>query len=196
MLGTRRLAIRIYLGVPDLRPDYVQAARDLGAPIMVSAAAQAKRWTTKMRDEDQPHPGFRPVPKGRLEGVPAALDSMGFTATWLWGGYAVTAQQYVALAASHRWDFWSSQDLCCEPEIASDEEEIVARLMETGARYDELCRLADEAGISRPMKSHPGLGLVALSDLGRDPRSRTGRWRCRHRVHLQKKGRRMGFLAW
>lgn len=143
---------RVFLGLPDLRPDYVQAARDLGAPIMVSASALSKRWTDEMRDRDDPHPGFRPPPLGRLDGMTVALDSMGFTAMRLWGGYAVGIDQYADLGACHPWHFWASQDLCCEPEIAADEEEVVARIMETGWRYDALCDAADERCAPRPMK--------------------------------------------
>lgn len=149
----------IYLGLPDLRPDYVQAARDLGAPVMLSANALAKPWTAAMRDGlDQPHPGFRPPPKGRLDGVRCALDSMGYTAMRRFGGYPVTPEQYFDLAAAHPWELWSSQDLCCEPEVAGDEEEIVARIMETAHRYDLLAAMAWLRGIAPPLKVLQGWG--------------------------------------
>src|SRR5262245_19303744 len=91
--------VEIFLGLPDLRPDYVAAARELGAPIMVSASALAKPWTTEMRDADDPHPGFRAPPPGRLEGIRCALDSMGYTAMQRWGGYPFTPEAYAELPA-------------------------------------------------------------------------------------------------
>lgn len=152
-------APEIFLGIPDARPDYVQACRDLGAPAMISASAFSKRWTVEMREASEDHPGFRPPPAGRFDGMRVALDSMGFTAMRLWGGYPVTPDQYfLDLVRHHSWDFWSSQDLCCEPEIARDEEEIVARIMETAWRYDELAAWADSIPghdgqrFRRPMK--------------------------------------------
>lgn len=152
-------APEIFLGIPDARPDYVQACRDLGAPAMISAAAFARRWTVEDRENGDDHPGFRAPTRDRFAGMRVALDSMGFTAMNLWGGYPVTPDQYfLDLVRHHGWDFWSSQDLCCEPEIAADEESIVARIMETAFRYDELRAWADStpdaAGqrFKRPMK--------------------------------------------
>src|SRR5262249_8966389 len=138
-------------GLPDLRPDYVAAARELGASIMVSASALAKPWTTKMRDAADPHPGFRAPPPGRLEGIRCALDSMGYTAMKNWGGYVVTPEAYIELAAAHEWHFWATQDLSCD-DIALEEELVCARICETAWRYERLCELADERGIQRPLK--------------------------------------------
>lgn len=142
----------VFLGLPDYRPEYIRAARDLGAPVMLSASAFARRWTKEMHDRDESHPGFRPPPAGRLDGMRVALDSMGFTATTLYGGYPVSEAQYFELARAFPWGMWSSQDLCCEPQVASDEKEIMARCMETGHRYDRLAAMADAHGIARPMK--------------------------------------------
>lgn len=142
---------KVILGLPDARPDYVNAARDLGAPVMFSANAFARPWTDEMRDRDEPHPGFRSPPAGRLDGVRAHLDSMGYVASSRYGGFPVSPEQYVELAGAHPWEAWSSQDLCCEPDIAASEEEIVARAMETAWRHDRLVELAEERGIRRPL---------------------------------------------
>lgn len=117
-------SVEVYLGIPDARPDYVQACRDLGAPIMISASAFAQPWTTAMREASIDHPGFKAPPSDRFAGMKVALDGMGFTAMRLWGGYPVTPDQYFHdLARRFAWSFWSSQDLCCEPEISSSAEE-------------------------------------------------------------------------
>lgn len=149
----------VYLGIPDARADYVQACRDLGAPIMISAAAFSRRWTVPMREDGEDHPGFRKPPTDRFKGLRVALDSMGFSAMMLWGGYPVTpAQYFLDLVRHHDWDFWSSQDLCCEPEISKSPEEICARIMETAWRHDELkswsrsMAMPDGNPIKPPMK--------------------------------------------
>lgn len=146
--------VEVYLGIPDARPDYVQACRDLGAPIMISGSAFARPWTTAMREASINHPGFKAPPSVRFAGIRVALDSMGFTAMRLWGGYPVTPEQYFHdLAKRFEWSFWSSQDLCCEPEVSSSGEETVARIMESAWRYDVLCDLTKATkGVKLPMK--------------------------------------------
>lgn len=57
-----------------------------------------------------------------------ALDSAGFVAMKLHGGYRWTVTEYVALASAHPWAWWSQMDLCCEPEIAGDRDSILARV--------------------------------------------------------------------
>jgi len=175
--------VEIFLGLPDLRPHYVAAARELGSPIMVSASALSKNWTSSMREADHPHPGFRVPPPGRLHGIRCALDSMGYTAMKKWGGYVVTPEAYIELAAAHEWEFWASQDLCCEPDVALDEELVCARICETAWRYDRLCELADGRGIKRPLKVLQGWGwhhyLICAEALTLAPATRSsGSARC------------------
>lgn len=145
------MSAEIFVGLPDLRSDYVAGAVAIGAPILISANALARRWTVEMRESDEDHPGFRKPPAERLRNVRVALDSMGFTAMSLWGGFAFTAAQYIELAASHDFEFWSALDLCCEPEVARDGEQVLARIMETAWRYDELRLMANDRGIKDPL---------------------------------------------
>ena len=51
----------VYLGLPDLRPDYVAAARTMGAPALLSANSQSlpRKWTQAMHDEELAHPESR-----------------------------------------------------------------------------------------------------------------------------------------
>lgn len=143
--------MKVRIGLPDVRPDYVNAARRLGAPLLLSASAFARRWTEDMKGDDQAHPGFRPPVAGRLDGMDVALDSAGFTAMSQYGDFPWTVEQYIELAAAHPWTWWSSMDLCCEPQVAGDRAEVHARTMRTAWYYDRLCELADDRGIPRPM---------------------------------------------
>jgi len=79
-----------------------------------------------------------------------ALDSAGFVATKLHGGYRWSVQQYVELASTYNWIWWSQMDFCCEPEIASDS--VIVRNRVT-ATADMLlrCRIESEGKCIPPM---------------------------------------------
>lgn len=84
-----------------------------------------------------------------------ALDSAGFVALVHHGGYPWTVDEYVEMVVTHRgiiggegglpspWAWWSQMDLCCEPEIARDRAEVLARVQGTAALLRE-CREAVE----------------------------------------------------
>lgn len=145
---------RIYVGLPTLSPHLLDLLRREypGVGVMVSAhCADLGRWSTDMRDADEPHPGFRGPLAGRLDGIPAFLDSAGFTAMAHFGGFPWSPEQYAALAASHGWEQWASMDLCVEPQVARDRREVIARTMVTAANLDTLNAIADAWGIRRPL---------------------------------------------
>src|SRR4051794_25549842 len=74
---------------------------------------------------------FRMPPAGLFSGVPVALDSAGFVALHRYGDYPWTVAEYVELAAAYPWDWWAQMDLCCEPEIARDRDEVGRRIAAT-----------------------------------------------------------------
>lgn len=91
---------------------------------------------------------FNPAPKKIIQHSPA-LDSGGFVAMKLFGGYRWTVQQYVDFVvagvkdAPNPWAWWAQMDFCCEPEIANDAFEVTRRLHKT-AEYLQACRTATE----------------------------------------------------
>lgn len=132
-----RMIIRV--GVPATGGGLWDAACAEGAPVLVSAGAL---WNAKRKRFNAP-------------GVPAwladvALDSGGFVAMRRFGGYRWTVDQYVDLVVRGRallqrpterdddiggwgppWAWWAAMDFCCEPEVAGDRCEVLARVDRT-----------------------------------------------------------------
>jgi hypothetical protein len=86
-----------------------------------------------------------------------ALDSAGFVAMKLHGGYRWTVAEYVALAAAHPWAWWSQMDLCCEPEIAGDAVTVAARVEGT-VQLLRACREEAAGKCGEPMPILQGWG--------------------------------------
>lgn len=122
-------------------PRYGEALRLVGAAALVSANSL---W--------RPDGKFRVLKRDAFGGhADVALDSSGFVAMMLYGGYRWTVDQYVALAASRPWAWWASMDFCCEPEIAKDREEVARRISMT-VEHLRLCRdAAERHGAAAPM---------------------------------------------
>lgn len=107
--------VQIRLGVDSCRA----AILDLRVPLLVSANSL---WN----DDAQRFSGF-----ARYAGHDIALDSSGFVAMRLYGGYRWTPEQYAALAAAMRPAWWAQMDFCCEPEIAASRAEVESRIGKT-----------------------------------------------------------------
>lgn len=105
-----------------------------------------------------------------LQEIDFALDSAGFTAMRLWkakgrqpgmaGVFPWTYAQYIELAALSGASWWAQPDLCCEPEIAANREEVDYRIRATAtllegvlrivyAWQDELARTCPAAVVAR-----------------------------------------------
>lgn len=95
--------------------------------VMLSASSM---WATRRRG-----PGRFVEPTCALDDVPLVIDSAGFVAASQWGGYPWSPEAYVELVAtmSHRPMWWSSMDLCCEPEVAKHRAVVRERIEETAA---------------------------------------------------------------
>lgn len=139
----------IRVGISRPNGTLLRTARELRAPIMVSAGAYIRPWPKAERWR-VPFPGFR-RPAASLAGFDAALDSAGFVAMVVYRGYEWTVGQYVALAAQHPWTWWSQMDLCCEPEIAGERDTIRLRQAETARLYWLCAHEAERLQIARPM---------------------------------------------
>lgn len=139
--------VEMILGLPNLRKGAVLSrARDLDVPVLVSAncfstwetsAEGLRRWT-----------GFNTKPLANAKGLRAVyLDSAGFVAASLYGGFEWTVDQYINLAASYPFARWFSMDCCVEPEIAANRDVVLDRIAST-IRLNVLCRnRAIERGI-------------------------------------------------
>jgi hypothetical protein len=127
------------VGVDSGRRAILAAARELGAPIMVSANSL---WESKTKR----FAGWK-----AYEGYDTALDSGGFIAMLKYGGYRWTVRQYVELAKTMRPTWWAQMDFCCEPQIASNRAEVFSRIERTAAHLHECQSEAAAAGTGRPM---------------------------------------------
>jgi hypothetical protein len=86
-----------------------------------------------------------------LQEVDFALDSAGFTAMQMWkakgtqpgmaGVFPWTYAQYVELVSMSGASWWSQPDLCCEPEIAANLEEVDYRVRATATLLEGVLRI-------------------------------------------------------
>lgn len=141
------MATTIRLGLPIVGGALPAAARELGAPVLVSANALARY---RGQGKERTFAGFR-LHAPDLAGLDVALDSAGFVAHARYGGFPWTPEAYVELAASQPWAWWAQMDACCEEEIAGSRGTVRLRQAET-IRLLGVCEaLAREAGISAPL---------------------------------------------
>ncbi len=131
----------VRLGIPGSFQRFGAVARDLGAPILVSANAlrRARR------------PGFSAPRPTTFAGLDTALDGAGFVAMMLYGGYPWSTADYVRLVASGPWSWWAAMDLCCEPEIARDRATVLQRVEGTVANLARCREEAERQGVRPPM---------------------------------------------
>lgn len=162
----------IRIGLPLVGGALPAAARELGAPGLVSANALAvyaveddggayeARVATfspelRAKHEASPIPKVRDFARFRtspdLDGLDVALDSAGFVAWAHYGGFPWTVEAYVALAASRPWSWWAQMDACCEAEIAGSRAAVRLRQAETIRLLGECRRVAAYMGAPAPM---------------------------------------------
>lgn len=140
----------VRVGLPVVGGQLVAAARERGYPTLFSANAFATTYP-KGHERAGDFQGFRLPDADQFAGLDAALDSAGFVAAAHYGDYRWTVDDYVGLAAAHRWAWWSSMDLCCEPEVASDRPLRLLRLAGTASLLGQCRRRAQERGLSMPV---------------------------------------------
>jgi len=139
--------VQFLLGLPALADTALwRAARDLGAPVLVSANALytwrrdglgLRRWQ-----------GFSRRNLHLVAQRPVSLDSGGFVAAVRYRGYPWTVQHYLALCATAPWRRWFSLDLCVEDEVAGDRDAVLDRISATVRLNRDCLRGARRLGIA------------------------------------------------
>lgn len=129
----------VRVGIPEHTGHLPRVAAQLGCPALVSAG---RGW----RD------GRLRAPGPALDGLgDVALDSAGFVAMKVHGGYPWSVADYVRVAGSRRWAWWAQMDLCCEPEIAGDRAAVLGRVQGTADLLRTCREEADRVGVVAPM---------------------------------------------
>lgn len=133
--------LEVRVGIPQKAGKLAFHAFNEGYKAMVSANAF---WNVKSAQ-------FAVPTYSDLYDIPFALDSAGFVAHHLFkqkgkqdgiaGVYPWTYGQYVALAADLSPDWWSQPDMCCENEIAANQEEIDYRVNATATLLEGTLRI-------------------------------------------------------
>ncbi len=140
----------VRVGIPQPGGQLVAAARRRRYPVLFSANAFAKTYP-KGHERAGDFRAFRLPDPEQFEGLDAALDSAGFVAAAHYGDYRWSVDQHLDLVAAHRWAWWSSLDMCCEPEIAQDRPLRLLRMAATARLLGECRRGAAERGLPMPM---------------------------------------------
>lgn len=148
------MSVQIRIGIPQPSGRLVEAARDANIPVLFSANA------FMVRSKDGEHIKsvrlLAPSDYGELD---AALDSAGFVAAARYRGYPWSIEQYLDLAQAFPWKWYSSMDLCVEPEIAGSKIDVMFRIAETCRLYSEVSRLATLRGMKKPVPILQGSGI-------------------------------------
>lgn len=171
------MPVKVILGLPYLSKGPLLAkARELGAPILVSAnafsrwrdegpAPEGLAYTRQQWEEHQTSGSSGPFPHGRkqrmrswvgwntsslknADGLEAHLDSAGFVAMSLMNGFPWSPEQYIfGLCAAYPWASFASLDQCVEPEVAPDRFQVQERISKT-VNLNKTCQmLANDIGI-------------------------------------------------
>lgn len=129
------------VGIPHTGGQLTRHAFDQSYPVMVSASAFWDQKTSQFKIPDLCN----------LHELDLALDSAGYTAMKLWKGrglqpgmagiYPWSYAQYVELASSMGVSWWSQPDLCCEPDIATNQAEIDYRVDATATLLEGTLRV-------------------------------------------------------
>lgn len=129
----------IRVGVDGGRRFVLDRCIQIGAPILISANTL---WNNRRK-------AFRV--SNAYAGMDVALDSGGFVAMKLYGGYRWTVDQYAALAKQLTPTWWAQMDFCCEPEIAASRVDVAKRVERT-VEHLMACQVAAlDAAIPMPM---------------------------------------------
>ena len=142
---------RIIVGLPHLSDGaLLRRAENNGWPVMVSASSLAKWETIEHRGRRaRQWKAWNRGPLDRLKdrNIEIHLDSAGYVAMALRGGYDWTPESYVHDLASHpAIHRFSSMDMCVEPEVAPDRMEVKERIARTIALNHRCAAAARDAG--------------------------------------------------
>lgn len=124
----------VRLGVPKASGALLRAAQQLGAPLLLSAGALYDKATNSLREPQT----------GLFESDDVALDSAGFVAWRHYHGYPWPLGEYVGIGIYYPWAWWSAPDACCEPEIASNRDEVHHRIRWTAGALRSCLRTVEQ----------------------------------------------------
>lgn len=130
----------IRIGIPASFRRLCAAAREIGAPTLVSANAF---W----RDGDH----FTHSRDEIFQLGDVAIDSAGFVAMARYWHYPWSLDRYVDFVARARPTWWAAPDYCCEPEIARDRAEVLDRVARTAEKLHWANAVAADRGVPPPM---------------------------------------------
>lgn len=129
--------MKVRVGI-DRRRAYADKARELGAPVMISANA------LRSRSQEGWH-----VPD-HLGDLDIALDSGGFVAA-MNGGFTFSQEEYLDLVEIIQPNWYAAMDFCCEPEIAEDRQEVHRRILRTVDNLRSLLPMAQNRRLPPPV---------------------------------------------
>ena len=144
---------KLIVGLPHLSQGRLfRAALDMNAPVMVSASCLGK-WKTHdhkgTKHRDWQGWNTRPLDKAQPTGLEIHLDSAGFVAMALRGGYDWSPESYVCELAAHpAVARASSMDLCVEREVANNRTAVKERIAKTINLNHRCYQIAKDEGIS------------------------------------------------
>lgn len=142
--------VTVRVGIPIPGGSLVAAARDQGYPVLFSANAFVFPYP-KGHERAGEFRRFKVPDPEQFRGLDAALDSAGFVAAVKYGDYRWSLEDYVDLAQSHDWTFWSSMDYCVEPQVSRDRPLRILRIAATAQMLMLLNNEADRRSMKRPM---------------------------------------------
>jgi hypothetical protein len=131
--------VLIRVTIPASFTRFTTTARDLGAPVLVSANAfwRGNRFWVPNR--------------AIFSGCDVAVDSAGFVAMLLYWHYRWALDVYVDFIKAFGPTWWAAPDYCCEPEIARDRAEVLSRVNRTAFKLDWARQVAADRGVPPPM---------------------------------------------
>lgn len=132
--------MQIRVGMEGGRRAVLDRARELGAPILISANSL---WNNRRRQFSGKWKCY--------SGFDLALDSGGFVAMRQFGGYRWTVRQYVELAKAIHPTWWAQMDFCCEPELAADRAAVATRIAATAHHLRECRSIASGENVPAPL---------------------------------------------
>lgn len=154
----------------------IMALRGASAAVEAPLApklARALRFTHAFQEPDSGIWEMRDADEGWPD---IALDSAGFVAWKVHGGYPWPLGDYVALGCSWPWTWWSAPDACCEPEIATNADEVDYRVRWTAGALRATLQAVDEIHtLERGQRA--AIGLDGPDPWTRDPMPILQGWR-------------------
>ena len=133
--------MQIRIGLPGSFDTFSAVARDIGAPVLISANAFWQHARKRFW-----------IPRRQLfNGVDLAIDSAGFVAMLRYWHYRWPLYKYVDFVKAVAPTWWAAPDYCCEREIAWNRAEVLSRVTRTAFKLEWTRQVAADTGVPPPM---------------------------------------------